>query len=58
MPGAEPLWIDDEAGPLVRPYAMTGGRARPRNGFNVISLVLAMQQAPPLEVGLTPEHLH
>ncbi|GGM05441.1 MULTISPECIES: DUF742 domain-containing protein [Micromonospora] len=58
MPGAEPMWIDDEAGPLVRPYAMTGGRARPKNGFNVISLVLATGQAPPLELGLSPEHQH
>ncbi|MFD6365462.1 DUF742 domain-containing protein, partial [Streptomyces roseolus] len=22
-------WYDAEAGPLVRPYAMTGGRTRP-----------------------------
>ncbi|MER7167222.1 DUF742 domain-containing protein [Micromonospora sp. NPDC000207] len=58
MPDAEPLWVDDDAGPLVRPYAMTGGRARTRNGFNVISLVLATAPAPQLEVGLTPEHLH
>jgi hypothetical protein len=55
-PDAEPLWVDDEAGPVVRPYAMTRGRARPRNGFNVISLVTATRAVPPIDVGLVPEH--
>ena len=52
------FWVDDDAGPVVRPYAMTRGRARPKNGFNVISLVLATRTAPPLEVGIAPEHIH
>lgn len=39
-PGSQ--WYDHEAGPLVRPYAMTGGRTRPGPAgvrFDLISLV-------------------
>lgn len=39
-PGSQ--WYDAEAGPLVRPYAMTGGRTRPGPGnvrFDLIALV-------------------
>ncbi|MDT0572662.1 DUF742 domain-containing protein [Streptomyces sp. DSM 3412] len=35
-------WYDNEAGPLVRPYAMTGGRTRPGPGgsrFDLIALI-------------------
>ncbi|HLK43716.1 MAG TPA: DUF742 domain-containing protein [Thermoleophilia bacterium] len=35
-------WYDDEAGPLVRLYALTGGRARPPNQvFDLMTLVVA-----------------
>ncbi|MFC0112798.1 DUF742 domain-containing protein [Kibdelosporangium aridum] len=35
-------WVDDEAGPLVRPYAMTRGRTRQANrDLNMITLVVA-----------------
>jgi hypothetical protein len=27
-----PQWVDEEAGPIVRPYALTGGRVRPKGG--------------------------
>lgn len=55
---AEDRWVDDHAGPVVRPYAVTRGRARPIRGkFDLISLVLATQTALSLEVGLGPEHL-
>jgi hypothetical protein len=37
-------WVDDEAGPLVRPYAMTRGRTRPANrDLNMITLVVAVK---------------
>ncbi|MEU2775918.1 DUF742 domain-containing protein [Streptomyces sp. NPDC007162] len=39
-PGSQ--WYDNEAGPLVRPYAMTGGRTRPGPTgvrFDLIALV-------------------
>ncbi|GIJ77515.1 Protein of unknown function [Micromonospora phaseoli] len=51
-------WVDDHAGPVVRPYAVTGGRARPVTGtFDLISLVTAVRQDVSPEVGLGPEHL-
>ncbi|GIH93978.1 DUF742 domain-containing protein [Planobispora siamensis] len=35
-------WIDEEAGPVVRPYAMTGGRTRPSSAaFDLLSMVVA-----------------
>jgi hypothetical protein len=35
-------WVDDEAGPLVRPYAMTRGRTVPANrDLDMITLVVA-----------------
>jgi hypothetical protein len=33
-------WYDDEAGPLVRPYAVTRGRTRSRHDLNMITLVV------------------
>ncbi|MCT9934846.1 DUF742 domain-containing protein [Planotetraspora sp. A-T 1434] len=37
-----PQWIDDEAGPVVRPYALTGGRARSSgDNIDLIALVTA-----------------
>ncbi|MFV2101231.1 DUF742 domain-containing protein [Micromonospora sp. LOL_024] len=51
-------WVDDHAGPVVRPYAVTGGRARPVTGtFDLISLVTATSQDIASEVDLGPEHL-
>lgn len=34
--------MDEDAGPVVRPYTMTGGRARPSAGdFDIVALVVA-----------------
>ncbi|MEH1013317.1 DUF742 domain-containing protein [Micromonospora sp. CPCC 206060] len=55
---AEERWVDDNAGPVVRPYAVTRGRARPVAGkFDLISLVTATRTDPGPEMGLGPEHL-
>ncbi|MEU1813384.1 DUF742 domain-containing protein [Micromonospora aurantiaca (nom. illeg.)] len=55
---ADALWVDDDAGPVVRPYAMTRGRAAAKDRHNVISLVVATTRAaPPHEVGIAPEHV-
>jgi hypothetical protein len=52
------LWLDEEAGPVVRPYAMTRGRTRPTSGeFDLIALVVATQPASAVIVGLEPEHI-
>src|SRR3954447_24075740 len=55
---AEHQWVDDHAGPVVRPYAVTRGRARPVTGtFDLISLVTATRADVTPEAGLGPEHL-
>jgi hypothetical protein len=58
-PGSQ--WYDGEAGPLVRPYAMTGGRTRPGPSgvrFDLIALVTLDPGAPGLDedTALGPEH--
>jgi hypothetical protein len=54
-------WYDAEAGPLVRPYAMTGGRTKPGPSnvrFDLIALVDIAADAPGAaeESLLGPEH--
>lgn len=34
-------WFDEAAGRLVRPYTVSGGRTRPTNQLNLLSLVKA-----------------
>jgi hypothetical protein len=64
-PGAPPQpgsqWYDNEAGPLVRPYAMTGGRTKPGPAgvrFDLIALVTLDTAAPGVDgdTSLGPEH--
>ncbi|MFY1668451.1 DUF742 domain-containing protein [Plantactinospora sp. WMMB334] len=48
-------WYDQDAGPVVRPYAMTRGRTQPIRGrFDLISLVVSRWPVPQ-RVELTPE---
>lgn len=59
VPGSQ--WYDAEAGPLVRPYAMTGGRTKPGPSnvrFDLIALVVVDDQPPDraAESLLGPEH--
>ncbi|HWG98359.1 MAG TPA: DUF742 domain-containing protein [Pilimelia sp.] len=50
-------WLDRDAGPVVRPYAVTGGRVRPgAGGFDLVALVVARPAAGPLPPELQPEH--
>jgi hypothetical protein len=57
-PGPHHDWLDADAGPVVRPYTMTGGRVRPATGgFDLVAFVVAgppaaMAGRPPLQ----PEH--
>lgn len=41
MPPDDGRWIDADAGPVSRPYTVTGGRTRPRSAryFDLIDLV-------------------
>jgi len=55
--GPEHNWLDGDAGPVVRPYAMTGGRVRPTSGgFDLVAFVVARPYDGPLPVQLQPEH--
>ncbi|QXJ23576.1 DUF742 domain-containing protein [Actinomadura graeca] len=51
-------WLDEHAGPMVRPYVMTSGRIEPTRGkFDLITLVVADGPEPEGAIGLGPEHL-
>ncbi|GAA1865030.1 DUF742 domain-containing protein [Asanoa iriomotensis] len=47
----QPDWLDMDAGPVVRPYTVTGGRVKPVSGFDLVAFVVA---APLDRVDLAP----
>jgi hypothetical protein len=51
-------WFDREAGPVVRPYALTKGRTLPAGGvsFGLIDVVVATSERQPEYLRLDPEH--
>jgi hypothetical protein len=50
------VWVDEEAGPVVRHYAMTSGRTKPRRGeFDLITLIMATRTTSQLDASLQPE---
>ena len=52
----ESIWLDEEAGPVVRHYAMTSGRTKPRRGdFDLITLIMATRTIAQLDASLQPE---
>jgi Protein of unknown function (DUF742) len=58
MPANDDHWLDEEAGPVVRPYALTRGRTRPAGEIiDLIALVTAVRGIEVDQVGLDPEHL-
>jgi len=58
MPATEDHWLDEEAGPVVRPYALTRGRTRPTGEvLDLIALVTAVRGIEVDRVSLDPEHL-
>ncbi|HEX7744752.1 MAG TPA: DUF742 domain-containing protein [Micromonosporaceae bacterium] len=55
-PGPHHDWLDADAGPVVRPYTMTGGRVRPAAGaFDLVAFVVA-NPSPGSVRHLQPEH--
>ena len=54
-------WFDDEAGPVVRPYAMTRGRTTSpgQHRLDLIAVVVTEPQAddPDADSTLSPEHV-
>ncbi|HEU5418833.1 MAG TPA: DUF742 domain-containing protein [Streptosporangiaceae bacterium] len=55
-------WLDRDSGPVVRPYALTGGRTEPASGevLDLVAVVVAVEPPEAAEdsepVPLTPEH--
>jgi hypothetical protein len=51
-------WLDQEAGPVVRLYALTKGRTQPQGGasFGLIDVVVATGERPSEHFRLGPEH--
>lgn len=51
-------WLDRDAGPVVRPYALTGGRTRPSGeSFDLLALVSSSQAHSMHDFLLEPEYL-
>jgi uncharacterized protein DUF742 len=49
-------WVDQDAGPVVRPYALTGGLTRPSGQrFDLLDLVRAVRRAARDLSQLSPE---
>jgi len=57
MPSNDERWLDAEAGPVVRPYALTQGRTRHSGeSFDLVATVVATRAiADP--ASLAPEHI-
>ena len=51
-------WVDQDAGPVVRPYALTGGLTRPSGQrFDLLDLVRAVRRAAWDVPQLSPEQV-
>ena len=67
MPSNEERWLDADAGPVVRPYALTQGRTRHTGGsFDLVATVVATRdpadpafaRSVPFDTAsLAPEHI-
>jgi hypothetical protein len=47
----EGMWLDDDAGRLVRPYTVSNGRTRPAIHIDLLSLVMATGTRPKTYLG-------
>ena len=58
MPSHDDHWLDEEAGPVVRPYAVIRGRTRPSGEkLDLIAIITAVRGAYLDPSSLDPEHL-
>ena len=59
MPSDDEVWLDAEAGPVVRPYALTQGRTRHAGeSFDLVATVMATSYVSgDLAAALAPEHV-
>ena len=57
MPSQDDTWQDEEAGPVVRPYAVIRGRTKPTGeSLDLIAMVTSTRLPPPDPWQLDPEH--
>jgi Protein of unknown function (DUF742) len=53
-------WVDRDTGPVVRPYALTGGRTEPADGEVLDLIAIIVDTGRPVEpaaqLALSPEH--
>ena len=59
--GADGKWVDRDAGPVVRPYAVTGGRTEPADGEVLDLIAIVVDGGRPARgrltaSGFSPEH--
>ncbi|MFD0487035.1 DUF742 domain-containing protein [Saccharopolyspora erythraea] len=58
MAREDDVWLDEAAGPLVRPYAMTRGRTRPTSPeLDMVTQVVTARRGSSDRSGLSVEHL-
>ena len=58
MPSNDERWLDAEAGPVVRPYALTQGRTRHAGeSFDLVATVMATRAVISDPGALAPEHM-
>jgi hypothetical protein len=58
MPSPDDHWLDEEAGPVVRPYALTRGRTRASGEtLDLIAIITAVRGVQVDPSSLDPEHL-
>ena len=58
MPSNDERWLDAEAGPVVRPYALTRGRTRHSGeAFDLVATVTATRRRVADPSALAPEHV-
>lgn len=53
--GGDDYWLDGDAGRMVRPYAVTGGRTSPATKLDLLSMVMATGRKAAREI--EPDHL-
>lgn len=51
---AHGAWLDGDAGRLIRPYTVSGGRTRPTGRFDLLTMVMATGSRPHSQLG--PDH--
>jgi Protein of unknown function (DUF742) len=57
MPSSGEMWVDADAGPVVRPYAVISGRTRPGgDSLDLIAMITSTRRPPPDPWTLGPEH--